>query len=247
MNVVDIAIKGTLAGVFGTGLGGLIIVLLGNLHQNILSSVIAFSGGIMLSVVFSDLLPEALEMGGVFPAFIGLLIGVVALLLLDLYLPHSHFYSGTNGDSKQARYIRTSILIGLGIAMHNFPEGLAIGAGYMASENLGLSLTFIITLQNIPEGMAMAGPMKAGNLSGGSILGLTALAGIPMGIGALSGAIIGAVSSFVLSLSLGFAAGAMLYVVFDELMPESHQLSKGHSATFGAIIGVIVGLAVSLF
>ncbi|HHV19658.1 MAG TPA: ZIP family metal transporter [Thermoanaerobacterales bacterium] len=247
MEVINIALKGTLAGVLGTGLGGLLIILLGKLEKMVLSSVIAFSGGIMLSVVFSDLLPEALEMGGAFPAFIGLLLGVVAILLMDLYLPHCHFYNGTNGDCKQGRYIRTSILIGLGIAMHNFPEGLAIGAGFMASEYLGLSLTFIIALQNIPEGMAMAGPMKAARLGSGRILWWTALAGIPMGIGAFTGALAGAVSSMVLSLSLGFAAGAMLYVVFDELLPEAHELSKGHSATFGAIIGVIVGLMVSLF
>jgi ZIP family zinc transporter len=247
MEVINIALKGTLAGVFGTGLGGLLIIILGKLEETLLSSIIAFSGGIMLSVVFSDLLPEALEMGGAFPAFIGLLLGVAVLLLMDLYLPHCHFYSGTNGDCKQVRYIRTSILIGLGIAMHNFPEGLAIGAGFMASEHLGLSLTLIIGLQNIPEGMAMAGPMKAARLSSGRILWWTALAGVPMGIGAFTGAIAGAVSTTILSLSLGFAAGAMLYVVFDELLPEAHELSKGHSATFGAIIGVIVGLMVSLF
>ncbi|AEE91001.1 Zinc/iron permease [Tepidanaerobacter acetatoxydans Re1] len=247
MEVLNITLKGTLAGVFGTGLGGLLIVLLGKPRKTVLSSVIALSGGIMLSVVFSDLLPEAIKMGGPFSAFIGLLMGVVFLLLLDLYLPHCHFQSGTDGDCKQARYMRASILIGLGIAMHNFPEGLAIGAGYAASEELGLSLTFIIGLQNVPEGMAMAGPMKAGFLSNLSILLWTALAGVPMGIGAFCGALAGGVSSLILSLSLGFAAGAMLYVVFDELLPEADELSKGHSATFGAILGIIIGLMVSLF
>ena len=189
MEVINITLKGTLAGVVGTGLGGLLIVLLGKPIDVVLSSVIAFSGGIMLSVVFSDLLPEALEIGGVLPAFIGLILGVIVLLIMDLYLPHSHFYNDVNGDYKRVRYIRTSILIGLGIAMHNFPEGLAIGAGYMASEHLGLSLTCVIALQNIPEGMAMAGPMKAGQLSNGRILWWTALAGVPMGIGALTGSL----------------------------------------------------------
>lgn len=247
MEIINITLRGILAGILGTGLGGLIIVLLGKPGDAVLSSVIGLSGGIMISVVFSDLLPEALEMGGVFPAFIGILIGVVALLLMDIYLPHSHFYNDVDGDTKRARYIRTSLLIGLGIAMHNFPEGLAIGAGSVASENLGLSLTFIIALHNIPEGMAMAGPMKAGRLRSISIIWWTAMAGVPMGIGALVGAVMGSVSSLVLSLSLGFAAGAMLYVVFDELLPEAYDTSKGHTATFGAIAGVLLGLMVSLF
>ena len=86
MEVINIALKGTLAGVLRTGLGGLLIILLGKLEKMVLSSVIAFSGGIMLSVVFSDLLPEALEMVS-FPAFIGLLLGVVAILLMVIFTP----------------------------------------------------------------------------------------------------------------------------------------------------------------
>ncbi|WP_213951887.1 MULTISPECIES: ZIP family metal transporter [Tepidanaerobacter] len=247
MHILDVALIGTFAGVLGTAMGGLIIVLLGKPEATVLSSVLALAGGIMLSVVFSDLLPEAIKAAGPVYAFIGLLIGVAFLLLLDFYLPHSHLQKGTDSDFKRAKYLHTGILIGIGIAMHNFPEGLAIGSGYTVSEHFGVSLAFVIFLQNIPEGMAMAAPMKAGYARNWDILLWTGLAGIPMGIGAFFGVIAGGISNVILSLALGFAAGAMLYIVFDELLPEANELSAGHSATFGSILGIILGLVVSLF
>ncbi|MGI6596234.1 MAG: ZIP family metal transporter [bacterium] len=240
--VFTITAIGTLAGIAGTGLGGLITVIAGNRRGRTLSFVLAFSGGIMLAVVFADLLPEALRLGGVRVSLVGLLLGVALLLLLDLYLPHSHFLS-IDCQSQQGRFMQSSILLGIGIAMHNFPEGLAIGAGYAVSEHLGLGLALIIAIQNVPEGMAMGGPMKAACIDDKHILLWSCLAGVPMGVGAWSGAVLGAVSPAMLSLALGLAAGAMLYITFDELLPEAHELGgPGHAATFGAVVGAVLGL-----
>ncbi len=240
--VFTITAIGTLAGIVGTGLGGLITVIAGNRSGRTLSFVLAFSGGIMLAVVFADLLPEALRLGGVRVSLVGLLLGVALLLLLDLYLPHSHFLS-IDCQSQQGRFMQSSILLGIGIAMHNFPEGLAIGAGYAVSEHLGLGLALIIAIQNVPEGMAMGGPMKAACIDDKHILLWSCLAGVPMGVGAWSGAVLGAVSPAMLSLALGLAAGAMLYITFDELLPEAHELGgPGHAATFGAVVGAVLGL-----
>lgn len=241
--ILAITFYGILAGVVGTGLGGLFTVMLGKPKDSVLSSVLAFSGGIMLAVIFVDLLPEALAFGSIFFVLCGLIIGVIMLALLDMYFPHSHFSHFFNeAGERTSHFIRTSILLCIGIAMHNLPEGLAIGAGYIASENIGIGLALIIGLHNIPEGAAIAGPMKAGQVNSSKILLWTCLAGLPMGVGTLLGAIIGGVSNLVLALALGVAAGAMLYVIFDELLPDAHRLADGHSATIGAVVGVILGL-----
>ena len=244
--ITTVAVIGTLAGVLGTGLGGLISVIAGNRRDNTLGFVLAFSGGIMLAVVFVDLFPEALRLGGIETSLIGLSLGIALLLLLDLYLPHSHFLS-LDGNDRHSRFLQSSILLGLGIAMHNLPEGLAIGAGYAVSEHLGLGLAVIIAIQNVPEGMAMGGPMKAACIDDRHILLWSCLAGVPMGLGALMGAVLGTVSPKMLSLALGLAAGAMLYITFDELLPEAQELSSGgHASTFGAVVGAVLGLLLIL-
>lgn len=241
-NLFFITLIGTAAGFLGTGCGGLIINLLPTTKKRDLSFVLAFSGGIMLAVLFQDLIPEALNYGTAATTLFGCALGIGFLLLLDCYMPHMHITSKYDSCNKSTRLIRSSILLGIGIAMHNLPEGLAIGAGYVASENLGLGLAFILALHNIPEGMAMAGPMKAAGVKPLKTTIICGLAGIPTGIGALLGSALGSVSEGFLSTALGFAAGAMLYLVFDELLPISQELNSHHSSTFGAVFGVIFGL-----
>ena len=133
--------------------------------------------------------------------------------------------------------------MGLGIAMHNLPEGLAIGTGYVVSSLTGWRLMITMMIHNIPEGMAMAGPMAAAGVSCSKCMAITGAAGLPMGLGALVGAMLGKVSPATLAVSLGFASGAMLYIVFDELIPEAQAQAEGHSGTFGAVTGVIIGMA----
>ena len=235
---------GIAAGILGTGLGGLSIAFLGRPRQSFLGFLLAFSSGIMIAVVFQDLIPEALELGTVGSTLIGLLLGIVILAIINKYLPHTHKASQRRGYSpgRQNRFIRTGILLGLGIAMHNLPEGLAIGAGYAASEELGLGLAAALAFHNIPEGMAMAGPMVAGGLSKKEVVIWTALAGLPMGIGAFIGSVFGSLSPFILSTALGFAAGAMVYLVFHELLPEAQKMNCPRVTASGAVIGILIGL-----
>lgn len=239
--LLEVTLIGTAAGLLGTGFGGLLLSLFNMPKRKTLSFVIAFSGGIMLAIIFQDLIPEALEYGTMSTAIFGLALGIGLLLLLDYFLPHAHV-SGNHDKQRASRFIRASILLGTGIAMHNFPEGLAIGTGYIASEKLGLSLALILALHNVPEGMAMACPLKAANAHPLKMIGLCGLAGLPMGIGAFIGSLVGSVSEIFLSTALGFAAGAMLFLVFDELLPSAQEIGKGHSATFGALFGVVIGL-----
>ena len=238
--VLRVTAIGLIAGAVGTGGGGFIsYCLLRKPGATMLSTVLGFSAGVMLSVVFMDLLPEAIEIGGYWYAIAGLLAGIGVLLLLDLLFPHYHHCSEEEG---RFRFRKVGILLGIGIALHNIPEGLAIGAGYASSATLGAGITLVMTLQNIPEGMAMATAMCIGGFGGRRVVLLATLAGIPMGIGALLGAAVGSISPHMLSLSLSFAGGAMLYITCDEMVPDAHEFSKGHSAALGIILGVLVGI-----
>lgn len=250
--LVEITLIAILAGMAGTGFGGFLTSLLKKPRDVAISVLLAFSAGVMLIVVFNELIPEALEFGGLLIAVLGIGLGIGFMKAADIYLPEaSPTPANAEGNDKDTvspwwrnRYLRTALLLGLGITMHNLPEGLAIGAGYMASESLGLTLALIIGLHNIPEGMAMAAPMKAAHVKSSRIVFWSALAGAPMGLGALLGGIMGGVSPSVLSLCLGFAAGAMAYIVFDQLLPYAKETAEGQSATFGAIAGMFAGMAI---
>ena len=208
--VLAITLIGLAAGVLGTGSGTLIAFFIRQPGKVVLSFVLGSAGGIMLAIVLMDLLPESIEAGNFVSAFAGLLAGVLFILLLDLKMPHFHFFETSE---EMARFIRTGTILGLGIAMHN-----------------------------IPEGMAMACPLCAGGMNFRWVLLYTALAGLPMGIGAFLGAVLGSISPLFLSLSLGFAAGAMLYIIFGELIPGAHSAGNGHAGTFGAVFGTVAGI-----
>jgi ZIP family zinc transporter len=224
-----------MAGVLGTAAGGLLLVFLKRPKEMALSFLLAFSGGIMLAVVFQDLILEALAIGGLAATLTGISLGVLALFLLTSPLGTRRLPGGS--------LLRTGLFLGAGIALHNLPEGLAIGAGYLSSQNLGFSLALALCLHNIPEGMAMAAPLLAGGCSPTRAVLLTILAGLPMGIGAFLGGLIGTLSPTVLGGTLGFAAGAMLFLVFHELLPEAQQRGFQVASTFGAILGILLGLA----
>lgn len=236
--VAQITLIGLLAGLLGTGSGGILAIFIRNPKKSLLSFFLGFSGGIMLAIVLMDLVPEAIEIGNYYYTLIGLFLGALFLLFLDERLPHFHLFEGQEGNS----YVRTGVLLGLGIALHNLPEGIAIGSGFVASPSLGLSLAITIALHNIPEGLAMACPLSAGGLKISKIFLFTFLAGLPMGIGAFIGASIGTLSPVILSLALSCAGGAMLYIIFNELIPGAHDLAAGQSGTVGAVSGIIIGI-----
>lgn len=243
MDWLNITVMGLLAGVAGTGLGGVVSLLFSRPGPRFMGGVLAFSAGVMLAVVFLGLIPESVEASGTAAALAGLALGLVAFLALDNYVPHRHFLSGTDGP--EAVYLKKGVLLALGIALHNFPEGLAIGAGYAGSAELGFSLTVLIALHNIPEGMAVAAPLRYGGYGRARAVLASALAGAPMAVGALAGALVGGVSSLALGVSLGFAAGAMLYIVCDELIPDAYQTAGAHLSSAGIFAGVAAGLFIA--
>ncbi len=246
MNALTIGLIGLAAGVLGTGLGGVITAMFGKPSKGVLGFYMGFAGGIMLTLIFAEMIPEAIEEAGLTLAIIGMIVGVGILIVADRKFPHMHHGGNTEGDTK---YMRMGYLLGFGIAIHNFPEGMAIGAGYASASGLGLTLAIVLALHNIPEGIAMAAPLAAGGVRAARIILATILAGIPVGIGSFLGMLIGDVSPVFLSLALGFAGGAMLYISFEELLPEAHtQSDGGHQGIYGGIAGVIIGyILVAIF
>ncbi len=186
-HILKATILGLGAGVLGTGLGAFLTAVSGIPKRRTLSMLMGIAAGVMLAIVFLDLIPEAIEIGGVAQTIGGFLLGVGATGVVDLLIPHFHFVSE---DCEKNRFLRAGLLTGIGIAMHNLPEGLAIGAGYAHGESLGLSVAITIAIHNIPEGMAMAAPMCAARVEPKKSALYGALAGLPMAIGALVGAAI---------------------------------------------------------
>ncbi|MBS3782050.1 MAG: ZIP family metal transporter [Candidatus Thermoplasmatota archaeon] len=240
--LVTITLIGLLSGILGTTIGGLIVVLLKKVEKKSLSVLLGFSAGIMVSITFVELIPESIAEGSLITAFAGLLLGIGMIGFVDVKFPHRHFSFNCDGDKEKARYLKTGILLGTGIAMHNLPEGVAIGASFMVSFEVGLTLAVLMAIHNLPEGMAVGAAMCIGEIKALRIMIVTILAGIPMGIGALLGGLLGGVSDVALSLGLGFAAGAMLYIVFDELIPDAHRRMEGHTAITGILAGIIIGI-----
>lgn len=233
----DILITSTLAGLT-TALGAGIVILAGKPSTKLLSTLLGFAGGVMLAISNLELLPEAIENGGTVLALVGFVAGALMMHLLDHLIPHIHF---TNGCEKNREMLKVGYLIFLGIAVHNVAEGLAIGAGMLAHPSLGLAIAIAIGIHNIPEGMATAVPLCLGGMKGPKVLLLTAVAGLMTVVGALLGGLAFQSNSGFVAAALGFAAGAMFYIVGDELIPHARNYHH-YWATIGLVAGFVVGV-----
>ena len=264
-----------IAGVAGTGLGGLVGALLQKDSNRVVSLLLSFAGGVMLSVVCFDLVTEAIETEvGVIMVIIAIALGVAVTYLLNYLidrrtnpeLPHiddnhpktaddldelihsdhlEHHYS--NRDNKLALFV-AGIVMASAIALHNIPEGMTIGASYAGNDGVmgkaALALAVLIGLHNIPEGMAVSVPLISGGMGRVKAVLITAASGAPTMIGALLGYMLGEIGPLGLTLSLGFASGAMLYVVFGEILPQAILMYHSKLPAFSAIAGILAGLVI---
>jgi ZIP family zinc transporter len=237
---MEITLIGFGVGVLGTGIGGVLALMIGKPGDKFLSFLLGFSAGIMLTIVCFDLLPEAFEMADFIVSIIGIISGLGIIILIDEKL-HIH-----NRNAKDRNFVKMGLLIGLGVALHNFPEGLAIGSGFMATKDLGIGISIVIALHNIPEGISMAAPMRVGGASKLKALFYTLLVGVPMCLGAYIGAVLGGISEVFIAFCLAFAGGTMLYITCGELIPSSNEIYVGRVATYGLILGFIVGLFITI-
>ena len=276
MNVIGTLIMTTaLAGVAGTGLGGLIGAMLQKDSNRTVSLLLSFAGGVMLSVVCFDLVTEAIETNVGIMTVIGAIAAGVTITYLLNYLidrktnpevPHidanhpktaddldelihsdhleQHY---AKNDSKLGLFI-AGVVMACAIALHNVPEGMTIGASYASNNGVmgsaALVLAVLIGLHNIPEGMAVSVPLISGGMPKWKAVLITASTGIPTILGALLGYVIGEIGPMGLTVSLGFASGAMLYVVFGEILPQSILMYHSKQPAFTTIIGILVGMLI---
>lgn len=238
----------TIAGA-STAIGAIILMITGSPGKKLIAALLGFAAGVMVSVSVFELMPTSLEMGSLLVLLVGFLLGCGLMFSLDLLVPHAHLSQEDCLECENVerlkttnQALRTGYLIFLGIALHNVPEGLAIGAGLKSSPALGLSIALAIGMHNVPEGLAVAGPLKAGGMGNMKVLLFTLAAGLMTPIGTLIGLAIFSISPAVISGSLSFAAGAMMYIVNDELIPQANS-QHNHSANLGFILGLLIAYA----
>lgn len=240
------ALRGGFIAAGCTALGALLILLFRNLSGKTQDSMLGFGAGVMLAAcAFSLILPgldaaKALGMNSWQAAStigMSLFLGSGLMLFIDSRLPHEHFIKGVEGP---ASIIRRTWLFVFAITLHNLPEGLAIGVAYASGKEAGDSLMMGISIQDIPEGLVIAIALVAAGYSRTKAILIGAASGLIEPLGAALGAGVVSHSVFLLPWGLGFAAGAMLFVVSHEIIPESHR--KGHEiyATSGLTIGFIL-------
>lgn len=233
-----IVLLGLAAGL-GTCLGALLVTVCGRMRPGTLSLLLGLAAGIMMAVIVFDLLPASLKYGHLPATLAGMLGGIGLMAVLDLGLNSSA--AGPSGRD----YLKMGYLIAIGIALHDFPEGLAIAAGFAAAEKLGPLLVLAIGLHNIPEGMACSAPLRYGGLSAWRVMGLTALISLVTPLGTYTGLVLVGISKAFIGLLLAFAAGAMTYIVICELAPESRRNSR-LMAHLGMLTGMLIIIGLSL-
>lgn len=272
--ILKVIIITTIAGVGGTGLGGLVGAMFKKDSQKMVSLLLSFAGGVMLSIVCFDLILEALGEGGqnLWMGIVSIVVGYGVIFLLNHFIDRHSYNEVEHLDdehprtaddlgelihskhlnshrAKRSGLFVAGLVMASAIALHNLPEGIIIGASYArdASEianNSGLIIAIMIGLHNIPEGMAVSVPLISGGDKKMHAVIITALSGLPTTIGAIIGYYVGTISATMLTFSLGFASGAMLYVVFGELLPEAILMWRSKAPAFATIVGMIVGMLI---
>ena len=239
----------TAAGVGGaTVIGALIGFLFKNISHKFSDIVLGFAAGVMLSAAVIGLILPSLEGGGTFSlpiTIIGLFCGALFLNVIDKLVPHLHKLAGVTGEGDTDKEGLGRVLLFVSaIAIHNLPEGIAAGVGF-GTGNVSDALIIAggIAIQNIPEGMVIIGPMLASGVKPGRTFLLAAATGLVEVVGTLIGYFAATVSAAVLPFALAFAGGTMLYVISDEMIPETHAHGHERGATYALLIGFALMLA----
>ena len=242
----------TALGVGGaTVFGAIIGFLFKKLSHTFSDIVLSFAAGVMLSAAVVGLVLPAVDHGGEWGipvAVLGILCGAVCLNIIDKLVPHLHRLSGVEQENHpdQTKKLSKVLLFVMAIGIHNLPEGIAAGVGFgTGNDGEAMAIALGIALQNIPEGMVIIGPMLAAGMSKKRTFFIALLTGLVEVAGTLLGYFAVRLSTAILPFALAFAGGTMLYVISDEMIPETHHDGSQAGATYALLIGFCLMLAMS--
>lgn len=249
-----------IAGVFGTGIGGILGVFLKGKGQETTGKILAFAGGVMTGVVTFEMIPEAVEKSavvgqdyiGIIVATLSTIAGALGVYAVNALLDFVEKQDGGNrvvasvlamkndksADSRK-KTLRTGIVMFFAIALHNFPEGMAIGASGVAETSAGVLVALVIALHDVPEGTVISAPLSSGGVKPIKAILLTFLAGASTVLGTVVGVAVGGISALATGVCMGLAGGAMIYVTFLEILPEATDMNGGELPSVSMIAGII--------
>ena len=222
---IESALLGSVVGAAGTAAGGIIALLIGR-RVTQPRPFLAFAGGMMIAVVFFDMLFESASLGGTALMVMGTAAGGIVFALAAPLFSHNETPS----------MYAMGVLVLIGIAMHNLPEGLAIGSSLVENERMAFSLSLLMLVHNVPEGVAVCLPLRLSGLPFGRVVLLALLTGLPTAAGAVIGTAVGSISREMIAVCISFAGGAMLYISLRELIPAA-----GKKRVLFALLGLSVG------
>jgi len=237
----------TALGVGGaTVIGALIGFVFKKISHKFSDIVLSFAAGVMLAAAVLGLIMPSLEYGGKYGLLVtvaGIFAGALCLNLIDKLVPHLHSLMGAEQEAHRSSQLNKVLLFVTAIAIHNLPEGIAAGVGFGAGDTTqALIIAGGIALQNIPEGMVIIGPMLAAGVPPRRTFIAAMVTGLVEVVGTLIGYFAVSVASFILPFALAFAGGTMLYVISDEMIPETHAHGSQRGATYALLVGFCVML-----
>lgn len=229
---------GGIISLIGTMLGASIGIILKNPSSKFIGNINGFAGGLMLSIIVLDLIPEAMANINFISCILFSLSGMLIIFFID-------FISKIKGRFS-SKHSKTAFMAAVGLMIHNFPEGIIMGAGFLTSGTLGIKMSLIIGIHDIPEGIAVVAPLMAANVNSYKILFYAFVTAFPTVIGGWIGVLAGNISAQLIGMCLSVASGIMIYVVFAQMIPEALYLWHGKSITCSILLGGILGLVITI-